>query len=89
VCWAHPKADHSGAPQSQEQRYPQDGIVNIDTAELYDPLTMVSGDISRRAHGFIALSGKEGRLLKVEDLEAQHLAEEVAERPSSSDSHEL
>jgi hypothetical protein len=45
------KPDHSGAPQSQEQRYRQDGIVNIDTAEPYDSLTMVSGDISRRAHG--------------------------------------
>ena len=67
-----PKTDHSGTPQSQEQRYRQNGIVNIDTAEPYDSLTMVSGDISRRAHGFIALGGKEGRLLKVEDLKAQH-----------------
>jgi hypothetical protein len=43
---------------------------------------MVSGDTKK---ALVVLSGKKGRLLKVEDLKVQHLAEEVTERPSSSD----
>jgi hypothetical protein len=49
-------------------------------SEPYDDLltTLSSGEVNRRTHGCTAVSGKEGRLLKVEDLEAQHLAEDVA-----------
>ena len=42
-----PKTDHSGTPQSQEQRYRQDGIVNIDTAEPYDLLITLSRVIKK------------------------------------------
>ena len=58
----------------------KNGILIIDTAlspTIYSSRSVVS---SRRSSW---LSGKEGRLLKIEDLKAQHLAGEVAQRPSS------